>query len=167
MPTSLEIVKIPLELYQVLEEEYASLHQPIPEGENFFIELPDPKEPGKWRRVKAARDWCFYEGHLKDPGSFARSLLPHAQPPQGQTTSPPAGPPAPPPPGVNQDKVKDYLRSELTPVLIKSLDDWAQGDAPLPADLERQFDKELNENVLTDKSFYHPDRFKDVLVGCQ
>ena len=109
MPTSLEIVKIPLELYQVLEEEYASLHEPIPEGENFFIELPDPKEPGKWRRVKAARDWCFYEGHLKDPGSFARSLLPHAQPPQGQTTSPPAGPPAPPPPGVNQDKVKDYL----------------------------------------------------------
>jgi hypothetical protein len=72
MSSSLEI---PLHLYEVLEEEYISLHGPIPAGEVLTVKLPNVEAEDKWRAVRAARNWLFDEGHLKDPVGLANSLL--------------------------------------------------------------------------------------------
>ena len=157
MPTSPEI---PLHLYQVLEEEYISLHGPIPNDDNFTVELHDDREASEWRRVKPARDWLFHEGHLKDPLGFARSLLPD-EPSQQQTASPATAREVQPS-GAQRRELRTYLRSKLPPSLRKSMDESAQRDAPLSADLTRQLERALNENLLTDKSLYDSDCFLDV-----
>jgi len=157
MPTSPEI---PLHLYQVLEEEYISLHGPIPEDEAFFVELHDDPEASERRRVKPARDWLFHEGHLKDPLNFARNLL-LDDASQRQTASPAAAREVQPS-GAQRRKLRTYLRSKLPPDLLKSMNESAHSDAPLRADLTRQLERALNENLLTDKSLYDSDRFLDV-----
>lgn len=129
MPTSPEM---PLALYQILEEEYNSLHGPV-RGEEDFVELPGDKKAGEWRRVKAKRDWFFYEGHLRDSRSFARRLLP-TTPPQGSPT-PRADAPSVQPFGTEKNDLRVYLRSKLSPALLKSVDECAQSDVPVPAGL--------------------------------
>src|ERR1043166_5500090 len=66
--------RIPLHIYQVLEEEYISLHGQIPTSPPMTIPLPDGR--GGWRAVEAARDWLFHVGHIKRPTVFAASVLP-------------------------------------------------------------------------------------------
>jgi Patatin-like phospholipase len=66
--------KIPLQVYQVLEEEYISLHGPL-DHKNEVV-LPDNNiSVDKYRLVRARRDWRFHRGHIKNPISLARKLV--------------------------------------------------------------------------------------------
>jgi len=77
---------IPLNVFEVLEEEYAALYGPAGE---YPVEvwLPDNGDadeagPGRvemngvwWKRVEAGRDWSFRDGHLGDPAGLAAEVL--------------------------------------------------------------------------------------------
>lgn len=65
---------IPLHLYQVLEEEYASLHGPIRADRKFYVQLPDEENENYTWCVEAGRDWFFRLGHVKDVEPLAGRL---------------------------------------------------------------------------------------------
>jgi hypothetical protein len=66
--------EIPLNLFQVLEEEYLNLHGPLDEED--VIQLPISSAGMKsYRRVKARRDWLLHRGHIKYPLSLILKLL--------------------------------------------------------------------------------------------
>jgi hypothetical protein len=74
---------LPLNLYQVLEEEYESLHGPLPPETTAY--MPQPDGAAGWSAaltaagwsaaVTSKRDWDFHAKHLKSPAAFARILL--------------------------------------------------------------------------------------------
>ena len=64
---------IPLYLYQVLEEEYESLHGPIPD--TVEASLPNPGDETRPLDVESKRDWRFHKGHLKSPRLLTDLLL--------------------------------------------------------------------------------------------
>jgi len=64
--------EIPLYVYQVLEEEYESLHGAI--RENVTTHLPNPEDENKPVAVESKRDWDFHEGHIKRPEVLAEIL---------------------------------------------------------------------------------------------
>ena len=64
---------IPLYLYQVLEEEYESLHGPM--REDVTVYLPDPDDGSQSLPVESRRGWDFGVGHIKAPAVFAAALL--------------------------------------------------------------------------------------------
>nr|MBA2303154.1 hypothetical protein [Acidobacteriota bacterium] len=76
--------ELPLNVYEVLEEEYFSLHGPLEEDDEAWLPH-DAIGAERWRRVRARRDWFFYRGHIKNPISLALTLLshdPHGAPPE-------------------------------------------------------------------------------------
>lgn len=64
-----EQVEIPLHLYQVLEEEYLSLHGQLSQSET--VRLGDREE-----EIVAELDWDFHRGHVRDPARLANRLTP-------------------------------------------------------------------------------------------
>jgi hypothetical protein len=77
---------VPLNVFEVLEEEYANLYGPtkesaiavwLPAGEDEAGVAPRLVEMNgvKWRRVGAGRDWSFRAGHLSDPLGLATEIL--------------------------------------------------------------------------------------------
>jgi hypothetical protein len=68
-----EHVNIPLYLYQVLEEEYESLHGPLPP--TIEASLPNPTDEAHPLDVESKRDWRFHHGHIRYPKVFADLLL--------------------------------------------------------------------------------------------
>ena len=66
-----EQVEIPLHLYQVLEEEYLSLHGQLSGSET--VRLRNREED-----ITAELDWRFHRGHVKDPARLASKLTPRA-----------------------------------------------------------------------------------------
>jgi hypothetical protein len=65
-----EHVDIPLHLYQVLEEEYLSLHGELSPRE--VVRLG-----GRDEGIVAELDWDFHAGHVRAPGRLAHRLTPH------------------------------------------------------------------------------------------
>lgn len=65
-----EHVDIPLHLYQVLEEEYLSLHGKLSPRETVRL-----GEGGQ--EIVAELDWNFHGGHVREPGRLANRLTPH------------------------------------------------------------------------------------------
>lgn len=65
--------RMPLYLFQVLEEEYISLHSVALENE--VVRFPDPEHAGKDRQVTANLDWSFDPSHIKNPEGFIAELL--------------------------------------------------------------------------------------------
>jgi hypothetical protein len=66
-------VDLPLGLYQVLEEEYVSLHGGL--AEDHVIRVPDRSVEAGYRLVRANRDWQFHRGHLKNPVRLFDKLM--------------------------------------------------------------------------------------------
>jgi len=67
--------KIPLDLFQVLEEEFVTLHgAPAPDVTQ-TVNIPDGRKPGEFRSVTATLDWSFHPSHIKDPSGLALDLL--------------------------------------------------------------------------------------------
>jgi hypothetical protein len=64
---------LPLGLFQVLEEEYVSLHGRI--DDDGLIRVPDHSVDAGYRLVRAKRDWQFHRGHLKNPASLLDKLM--------------------------------------------------------------------------------------------
>ena len=152
--------EIPLHVFQVLEEEYISLHGPI-SADGLTVELPDEENENKWRTVEARLDWRFHQGHIKDPVRFANSLLQHKKPQQ----------PPPIPSPLQNIQSPEWIKIELERYLLQKIDnatlqrlcDWQQsGGNPLsvPAELTKPLEQELNE-LLNDRELYHRDRFAD------
>jgi hypothetical protein len=65
---------LPLSLYEVLEEEYESLHGPMPSETTAHMPQPDGAA-GPPSALKSQRDWDFHKGHVRAPAAFARLLL--------------------------------------------------------------------------------------------
>jgi hypothetical protein len=61
--------EIPLHLYQVLEEEYLSLHGELSQSET--VRLGDREAD-----IVAELDWDFHRGHIKEPERLANKLTP-------------------------------------------------------------------------------------------
>lgn len=70
MPTP---TRIPLYLFQVLEEEFISLNSIELEPEQ--VPFPDTDRPGQSRDVTANLDWQFHPSHIKKPAAFIAELL--------------------------------------------------------------------------------------------
>ncbi|HEX8748204.1 MAG TPA: patatin-like phospholipase family protein, partial [Pyrinomonadaceae bacterium] len=146
---------LPLFIYQVLEEEYESLHGPIPKEVTAY--LPNPYDELKPLAVKSRRDWDFGEGHIKARAAFIASLL------AGASEEPPSatGP---------HDRAKKAL---LTYLRSRILGDGEQnprdGVAETVADkqgaLSRELETMLSKGVLTDKELYSDDRFSYRRLG--
>src|SRR5215208_2216882 len=67
--------KIPLDLFQVLEEEFVTLHgTPAPDDAQ-TVNLADAANPGEFRSVTSTLDWSFHPSHIKEPTSLALDLL--------------------------------------------------------------------------------------------
>jgi hypothetical protein len=152
--------EIPLHVFQVLEEEYISLHGPI-SADGLPVELPDEGNENKWRTVEARLDWRFHQGHIKDPVRFANTLLQHKEPQQ----------PLPIPSPLQNIQPSEWTKIELERYLLQKIDnttlqglcDWQQsGLNPrlVPAELTKPLEQELSE-LLNDRELYHPDRFAD------
>ena len=65
-----EHVDFPLDLYQVLEEEYLSLHGALSPSETVRLGKSD-------KGIVAELDWDFHRGHVREPGRLANRLTPH------------------------------------------------------------------------------------------
>ncbi|HEX8649222.1 MAG TPA: patatin-like phospholipase family protein [Pyrinomonadaceae bacterium] len=154
-------LEIPLHLFEVLEEEYISLHGPIPAGEVLTIKLPNVEAEDKWREVRAARNWLFDEGHIKDPVGLANSLLSSAQADQRRAHA--------------SDHAREELRRYLVPDdrnvpapidrnMLRKLSEFGSGDRnhrrSVPRELVKPLEDALN-GLLLDKSLYDSDRFSD------
>ncbi|HYY95612.1 MAG TPA: patatin-like phospholipase family protein, partial [Pyrinomonadaceae bacterium] len=149
---------IPLYFYQVLEEEYVSLHGPIPADEEILnVYLPSGDGDGATRLVKAALDWNFHEGHLKDPAGFAADLLQTAE--VADDASPDAL--------IHlydelaRKKLRAYIRAKIDAAVLKELAERGQGEHAAQAPLRARvaaLEEALN-GLLKDKSLYDSDRF--------
>ncbi|HYO91115.1 MAG TPA: patatin-like phospholipase family protein, partial [Pyrinomonadaceae bacterium] len=147
---------LPLYLYQVLEEEYESLHGPVPQEVTAY--LPNPDNELKPLAVKSKRDWDFGEGHVKARAAFIASLL------AGASEEPPSatGP---------HDRAKKalltYLRSRILEEGEQKPQDGVADEtaADKQGALSRELETRLNKRVLTDKELYSDDRFSYRRLG--
>src|SRR5947209_795663 len=147
--------EIPLHLYQVLEEEFASLYETIPADEVLVVELPwgEGGEELPARRVEAARDWWFRGGHVKDPVGLASEILQCSDGGEPAAVAQPAG--------RAQDEwarrnLTEYLRKEIDhKVLLGLVGESEDADAP-----QETIEDALNR-LLKDPDLYDADRFSD------
>ncbi len=67
--------KIPLDLFQVLEEEFVTLHGTPAQADAQTVTIPDAKNPDVFRSVTSTPDWSFHPSHIKDARGLALDLL--------------------------------------------------------------------------------------------
>jgi hypothetical protein len=159
--------EMPLHLFQVLEEEYVSLHRPL-SIDSLTVQLPDEENENRWRDVTARFDWSFHEGHVKDPFAFAASLLsvPDSKDAKAKKRSPRTSR------TIAQEaqsydwakwNLKRYLRQKISDERLQGIcDDQQQAKSnKAPATLLKD---ELN-NVLRDPHLYKSDRFSNNWLG--
>jgi hypothetical protein len=160
--------EIPLHLFQVLEEEYLSLHGPIPDEEP-LLELPGDEVGQPRRPVKAARDWLFHEGHVKNAVGFAAEVLQFDEVQEGRLVASDAS-------GAQDEWARrnllEYLRREIDHKVLIELVEWGDGSeaAQPPADnalsaippreIVEPLEEALNK-LLNDAELYDGDRFAD------
>jgi hypothetical protein len=153
--------EIPLEFFQVLEEEYISLHGaiPSPPEDVLTIELPSEGDARasegarKWRRVDAARDWTFRKGHVRDGVGLAKAILQFSDEGGagiGVATDGPA-----------QDEwarrnLTGYLRDEMGKVLLVLAGERAREQGEPHETIEDALNK-----LLKNPELYDGDRFAD------
>jgi hypothetical protein len=140
---------LPLYLYQVLEEEYESLHGPMLEEVTAY--LPNPDDELKPLEVKSRRDWDFHAGHIKNRKAFAVAILAAAS----EELPSAAGP---------HDRAKKELIAYLRHKILDAEEHRpSEGAADKRADrlddLMRELEKSLNEKVLTDEQLFSNNRF--------
>ena len=153
--------EIPLHLFEVLEEEFISMHGPIPRGypsgpsakdEVLVVELTD--KDGTTRFVEAARDWWFRRGHVKDPVGLVSEIL------QFSDGSAPA--PARSVEGKAQD---EWARNNLTQYMRDNIDRKLLTRLVEPCadreDASRETIEGALNRLLTDSELYDGDRFAD------
>src|SRR6266496_428431 len=156
--------KLPLHLFQVLEEEYVNLHEESLEDESLTVKLPDARKPNEYRSVKATISWQFYESHIKDAAGFAASLLIYSAPESGAAINPP--------PNVH---TPDWLKENLATYLLKILDnqtlrallDYRQRNPTsddVPDELVQLLTRDLNK-ILQDPNLFRGDRFSSNWLG--
>ncbi|HKE55955.1 MAG TPA: patatin-like phospholipase family protein, partial [Pyrinomonadaceae bacterium] len=66
--------KIPVPLFQVLEEEYIALHGLPDEDGSLPVQLADARHRGEFRTVTANLDWQFHPSHIRHPRRLAALL---------------------------------------------------------------------------------------------
>jgi len=143
---------IPLYLYQVLEEEYESLHGPIPAEVQAC--LPNTADASKPLAITSTGGWEFNTGHIKARQDFAAALL-------GEDTEElpnTAGP---------YDRAKKeliaYLRGKIADGALKqpppeNVSGQLSKDSKFDA-LAGELESWLNETILRDAELYSDRRF--------
>lgn len=142
---------IPLYLYQVLEEEYESLHGPIPA--EVVAYLPNTEDASKPLPIKSKGGWEFDAGHIKARADFAAALL-------GEDWEELPGVVGP------YDRAKKeliaYLRSKVADGAAQqspqTVPEGAAQDAKFN-ELLRELEPWLNNTILTDDALYCDSRF--------
>ncbi|MGB7922311.1 MAG: patatin-like phospholipase family protein [Pyrinomonadaceae bacterium] len=137
---------LPLYLYEVLEEEYESLHGPMPEEVIAYLSNAD--DDLKPLEVKSRRDWEFREGHIKNREAFAAAILATAS----EELPSAAGP---------HDRAKKELIGYLRAKILdgEQIEGAAGKGADKLNDLAGKLERILNEKVLTDENLYTINRF--------
>ncbi|HEV7902201.1 MAG TPA: patatin-like phospholipase family protein [Pyrinomonadaceae bacterium] len=142
---------IPLYLYQVLEEEYESLHGVInPEGVKAY--LPNPQDKAEPLEVQSKRGWDFWAGHIrkKERASFISMLTGRSEESPGLAS---------PYEHLKRDLVK-YLRIRLLEDNKTSIGDSdVQMSEAKARQLDAKLEQMLNEEVLADVTLYNASRF--------
>jgi len=156
--------KIPLHLFQVLEEEYVNLHEPDVKLESLTVELCSPKEPTEVRSVVASLNWLFDKTHIKNPLLFATELLTYAEPEPSHERLKIS-------PNVH---TSDWVRENLAKYIVDSVDKenlrklsrigQDGGNANAPDELVQVLTDNLNA-ILKDPYFYRDDRFSSNWSG--
>lgn len=157
--------KIPLHLFQVLEEEYVNLHGPDARLGSLVVELSNPNEPKETRSVVANLDWLFDTTHLKNAVLFARELLRFAQPQPGSGKLDASS-------NVHtSDWVKEnlarYIVQRINKENLQKLAELAPpegNDLREPHELVQILTNDLN-GLLKDSDFYRGDRFSSNWLG--
>jgi hypothetical protein len=169
---------LPLHLFQVLEEEYQSLHGSLDDGPA-PVHVPAHGGPQRqtcgqaaadgddclWREVQAARDWRFLPGHIKDPVLLAALLVPVDEPEFRQL--PPDLVQLLPSFDLARENLKRHIYGQISHDLILELITLpadAKGARPIPDHLKGRLERALN-GLLDDKDLYHPDRFAPAWLG--
>src|SRR5215211_8157320 len=67
--------KIPLDLFQVLEEEFVTLHGAPAHDGSQTVTIPDAKNRDEFHSVTATLDWSFHPSHIKDARGLALDLV--------------------------------------------------------------------------------------------
>ncbi|HLL70678.1 MAG TPA: patatin-like phospholipase family protein [Pyrinomonadaceae bacterium] len=142
---------IPLYLYQVLEEEYESLHGPIPAAVQAC--LPNTADASKPQAITSTGGWEFDTGHIKARKDFAAALL-------GEDTEElpnTAGP---------YDRAKKeliaYLRGRIAHGALKPPPNNVSGQPPKDSKfdvLAGELEHWLNQTILRDAELYSDSRF--------
>jgi hypothetical protein len=168
---------LPLHLFQVLEEEYQSLHGSLPDGPA-TVHVPDRRALDRqdcppdgaadqdcvWREVRAAREWGFLPGHVKDPVLLAALLVPRDEPEFDRI--PPDLAQLLPSFDLARENLKRYVYGQIDHALILELIALPAEDGrrAVPPELERRLESSLN-GLLDDRRLYHPDRFAQAWLG--
>src|SRR5262245_60611998 len=154
--------RVPLHLFEALEEEFITLQGAPPEGASVVVKLPDPTDPHEFREVTASLNWKFHSSHIKNPQSLAASL-----------TAPPID--------TNQslgiripgalfsydwarNNLVAYLKTKIDPELLKALDATLRDPKAGPPHLKEWIATELNK-LLEDPNLYDEDRFSSYWLG--
>ena len=170
----------PLTLYQVLEEEYESLHGQFPEEVTAY--LSDPADDARPVEVKSGRSWDFRAGHLRAPKALASALL--ADAPARNKAHAPAGTASAGPHDQAKAKLCAYLRDKILggdnaagekkrtqeagkaqdepKDILRAVRDFGGHNGASAEEfnsLVRTLEDRLNENVLTDPDLYGGERF--------
>lgn len=111
--------EIPLYVYQVLEEEYESLHGRIRERVTTY--LPNPEDDNEPLLVESWRDWDFHRGHIKRPDVLAEIIGSDAAPRRRvweKRIARHAGPT-----DLRMSFLKNYLRGKIGDEVLKGVAD--------------------------------------------
>ncbi|HYP53920.1 MAG TPA: patatin-like phospholipase family protein, partial [Pyrinomonadaceae bacterium] len=172
--------EIPLHVYQVLEEEYVSLHGSLEEDDVLALphEAREDKRrgagDGRRRKVRARRDWFFHRGHVKNPVGFVLRLRPSLA---GESEAAPRRAARQP------DDISKHLSKWIPEDVARDVYEFV---GPFSGDVNRLFDdaegdaqdaegararraldrlEESLNRLLADESFYDERAFLNVRLG--
>jgi hypothetical protein len=149
--------KIPVPLFQVLEEEYIALHGLPEKNGGLTVQLSDPHHPGTFRDVTANLNWDFQPDHIRHPRRLAALIGndPNEPPPTGnRIVSEPYA----------YDRARNnlivYLRGRIDPATLPALKAIA-GKGEEASTSEKALISDALNKFLKDADLYDEDRFSN------
>ena len=154
--------KIPVPLFQVLEEEYIALHGIPEEDGSLQVQLPDPSHKDQFRSVSADLNWTFHPSHIRHPRRLAALLANDPNQPQPATGTSTLS-------DLNAyDRARHnllaYLRQRIDPAMLKTCETISQKPEPASESEKQLLSDQLNL-FLQDAHLYDEDRFSNYWLG--
>src|SRR4030095_9996446 len=154
--------KIPVPLFQVLEEEYIALHGLPDENDSLIVQLSDPTHRDKFRAVTADLNWDFHPSHIRHPRRLAALIGtdPNQPPPATGTRVLPE---------LNaydraRNKLIVYLRKRIDAATLQTLRAISEKTEAASETEVKLISDQLNK-FLQDAQLYHEERFSNYWLG--